>query len=233
MERGGLISIVVPVLDEADEIAATLASAADPEVGEVIVVDGGSRDGTCEIAAGLGHRVIAAPRGRAAQMNAGATRAHGEVLLFLHGDTRLPPGFGAQVRAAVAAGAVAGRFDVDLRGRHGLLPVVAELINARSRLTRMATGDQAMFVRRDVFASLGGFAAIPLMEDVELSGRLRRAGPYAALRARVSTSGRRWEEHGVARTVALMWALRFAFWCGVPAERLARHYRRRRPAGRR
>jgi rSAM/selenodomain-associated transferase 2 len=226
-----MISVVVPALDEEEEIAATLASAADPAVLEVIVVDGGSRDATAEIARRLGHRVLTGPRGRALQMNAGAAVARGDVLLFLHADTRLPAGFGAAIEGAVARGAVAGRFDVVLRGRHPWLRVVAALMNARSRATRIATGDQAIFVRRDAFDAMGGFAAIPLMEDIELSRRLRAVGPYAALRARVSTSARRWEENGVARTVLLMWRLRFAYFCGVPAERLAQRYRRHGASG--
>jgi len=222
------ISIVVPALDEADEIGATLASARDPSVREVIVVDGGSRDGTPERAAAAGARVVHAARGRASQMNAGAALARGDVLLFLHADTRLPPGFGPAVRAALADGAVGGRFDVVLRGAHPLLAVVARLMSLRSRLTGISTGDQAIFVRRDVFERLGGFAPLPLMEDVELCRRLMRAGRTAALRLRVETSGRRWEEHGVVRTIVLMWTLRLAYACGVPAERLARAYRTRR-----
>ncbi|HZR81954.1 MAG TPA: TIGR04283 family arsenosugar biosynthesis glycosyltransferase [Candidatus Binatia bacterium] len=221
-----MITVVVPVLDEADEIAATLASARDPEVGEVVVVDGGSRDATVAIARSLGHRVLDCPPGRAAQMNAGAAVATGDVLLFLHADTRLPAGFGGLVREALARGAVAGRFDVALRGRRRALAMVAAFMNLRSRLTRIATGDQAMFVRRDVFERLGGFRPIPLMEDVDLSRRLRAAGRYAALRAKVSTSGRRWETYGVLRTIVLMWRLRLAFWWGVPAERLAALYPR-------
>lgn len=226
MSVAPLISVVVPVLDEAAEIEATLATTRDPAVLEVIVVDGGSRDATAEMARRRADRVIAAPRGRASQMNAGAAIARGEILLFLHGDTRLPAGFGRAACAAIAAGCVGGRFDVALRGSHAMLPVVAAMINARSRLTRIATGDQAIFVRRRVFEALGRFPALPLMEDVALSVRLRRAGRVAALRERVSTSGRRWEKQGVARTVLLMWWLRLAYACGVPAQRLARSYPR-------
>ncbi len=224
------LSIVVPALDEAEEIEATLASARDPAVREIIVVDGGSRDDTVARATPLATRVVSSPPGRARQMNAGAALASGEVLLFLHADTRLPEGFAPAVRDAIETGAVWGRFDVVLRGSHRLLRVVAPLINLRSRLSRIATGDQAIFVRHDVFRRLGGFAEIPLMEDVELSRRLKRAGPMAALRLRVSTSGRRWEEHGVVRTIVLMWALRLAYACGVSPARLARAYRTRRAA---
>lgn len=220
------ISIVVPALDEAERIVEVLRSVREPGVREVIVVDGGSADETAARAATVADRVLRSARGRAVQMNAGADAASGDVLLFLHADTRLPAGFAAAVQQAVERGAIGGRFDVVLEGEHPFLPVVAFLMNARSRLTRISTGDQAIFVRRDVFAKLGGFAPIPLMEDVELTGRLRRLGPLAALRLRVRTSARRWEINGVARTIVLMWRLRLAYACGVPPERLARAYRR-------
>lgn len=228
------ISVIVPMLDEAEEIAATLATTRDPEVLEVVVVDGGSRDRSAALAAQLADRVLTAPRGRAAQMNAGAAVARGSVLLFLHADTRLPPGFGGTVRRAVDGGAVGGRFDVELRSSHPLLRVVAALMNLRSRLTGISTGDQAIFVRQSIFAALGGFPSIPLMEDVAFSRLLRRTGRLAALREKVSTSGRRWETNGVARTILLMWWLRLGFACGVAPERLAELYRPKgEPDGRR
>lgn len=220
--------MIVPALDEADEIEATLRRARAPQVVELLVVDGGSTDDTVARARPLADDVLIAPRGRALQMNAGARRACGDVLLFLHADTWLPEGFAEAVERAIAEGAIAGRFDVELRGTHPFLPVIATLMNARSRWTGISTGDQAIFVRRDVFARLGGFAPIPLMEDVELSTRLRRAGRLAPLRERVSTSARRWEEEGVARTIVLMWWLRFAYACGASPEWCARAYRRRR-----
>jgi rSAM/selenodomain-associated transferase 2 len=220
------LSVVVPVLDEQDGIEAALRSAREPGVGDVVVVDGGSSDETVSRAQRLADQVLRGPRGRALQMNAGARAARGDVLLFLHGDTRLPAGFAADVRAAITAGAVGGRFDVVLEGRSALLPVVATMMNLRSRLTGISTGDQAIFVRRDVFERLGGYAEIPLMEDVELTGRLRRAGPLAALRSRVITSGRRWDERGAIRTVLLMWRLRLAYACGASPHRLAASYRR-------
>ena len=223
---GPRISIVVPALDEAERIVAALGSVREPGVCEVIVVDGGSGDDTVKCAAAAADRVLHSVRGRAAQMNAGADVAGGDVLLFLHADTRLPAGFAAAVQDAIERGAIGGRFDVALEGEHPFLQVIAFLMNARSRLTRISTGDQAIFVRRDVFSRLGGFAAIPLMEDVELTRRLRRLGPLAALRLRVRTSARRWETNGVVRTIVLMWALRFAYACGVSPERLARAYRR-------
>lgn len=218
--------MVVPALNEAATIVEVLSSARQRGVKEIVVVDGGSSDATVARARTVADRVLTAPRGRAAQMNAGAAASSGDVLLFLHADTQLCAGSADAVRRAIVGGAVAGRFDVRLDGEHGFLPVIAWLMNFRSRWTGIATGDQAMFVRRDVFVALGGFAPLPLMEDVELSSRLRRTGRIAALRSRVVTSARRWEEHGVARTIVLMWALRLAYACGVPADRLARWYRR-------
>jgi len=218
------ISIVIPAVDEEGELPATISIAREAGEAEIIVVDGGSRDATFMLARRLADLALEAPRGRAAQMNAGAALAHGEVLLFLHADTHVPPGFAAAIAAAIAHGALWGRFDVDLRGAHPFIPVVAWLISHRSRWSGIATGDQGLFVRRDVFARLGGFPALPLMEDVALSKRLNRLARGAALRARVSTSARRWERRGLLRTIFLMWALRFAFAIGVSPTRLARTY---------
>ena len=226
------LSVIVPALDEERQIAATLASARQPGVGEVIVVDGGSRDRTREAARPLADRVVEAPRGRARQMNAGAALATGDALLFLHADTRLPPDAASAVAAALADPAVAGgRFDVRLEPSTPLLRAVGGLMNARSRLTGIATGDQAIFVRRAVFAALGGFPDLPLMEDVAFSRALKRAGRIACLRGQVTTSSRRWQQGGVVRTILLMWTLRLLFFLGVPAPRLARWYGAGRPSG--
>ena len=222
------LSVVVPALNEAAVIAATLRPLAPwRRLGhEVIVVDGGSADATPALAAPLADRVLAAPRGRARQMNAGAAASTGDVLLFLHADTRLPDGALDALRAAVERGARWGRFDVRIAGRSRWLAVVAALMNLRSRLTGIATGDQAIFVERAAFDAVGGFPDQPLMEDVELSRRLRRdAGRPACLRAKVVTSGRRWDERGVWRTIWLMWTLRWRYWRGTPADVLARAYR--------
>jgi len=181
----------------------------------VIVVDGGSDDGTAGLAAGLCDRVMVAPRGRAAQMNAGAREARGDILLFLHADTRLPENFTLEKH-------VWGRFDVRIEGRHPFLPVVAWAMNLRSRLTGIATGDQAIFVRREAFP---GFEDIPLMEDIAFSKIMKRRGAPACLRSRVRTSGRRWESRGVLRTVLLMWRLRLAYALGADPARLAEKYR--------
>ena len=219
------VSIIVPVLDEAAAIRATLSALQPARAAgaELVVVDGGSRDGTVEIAAPLADRVLAAPRGRASQMNAGARVARGERLLFLHADTALPEGAIPAVVAALERHAW-GRFDVRIVGREPLLGLIGASMNARSRWTGIATGDQAMFMRREAFDAVGGFPAIPLMEDVALSRALRGMGPPACLRERVSTSGRRWERHGVIRTVLLMWRLRLEFALGADPHRLARRY---------
>lgn len=219
------ISVVVPARDEGSEIEAALRSVGLDAGHEIVVVDGGSRDDTCARARALGVRVLEAAPGRAAQMNAGAALATGDVLLFLHADTRLPVGWSTAIGEAIARGAVGGRFDVHLRGRHPMLRVVGGAMNVRSRWSRIYTGDQGIFVRRDVFERIGGYEPIELMEDVAMSRRLKREGAIACLRERVSTSGRRWDSHGVARTIGLMWVLRLAYFAGVSPARLAAWYR--------
>ena len=218
------LSVVVPVLNEAGGIRAALEALAPlRERGhEVLVVDGGSSDRTAELAAGLCNRVLSAPRGRAAQMNAGARAASGDALVFLHADTRLPPGADELVLSPLRT-SLWGRFDVQIEGRHPLLKVVACAMNLRSRLTGIATGDQAIFVRRDVFP---GFPEIALMEDVAFSALMRRRGRPACLREAVVTSGRRWESRGVLRTIFLMWRLRLMYFLGARPEHLARIYYR-------
>ncbi len=225
-ERAEALAIVVPMLDEAATLPALLVHLAGWRARgcEVVLVDGGSRDDSVEMARAAGFRVLIAERGRARQMNAGAQACGRALLLFLHADTRLPEAADAVVCAALAVQAW-GRFDVHIDGRPRMLRVVAALMNLRSRLSGIATGDQAIFVRRDVFEAVGGFPDQPLMEDIELSCRLLRVSRPACLRARVRTSGRRWEQRGVWRTIALMWRLRWAYWRGVSAERLAEAYR--------
>ncbi|MEQ1805772.1 MAG: TIGR04283 family arsenosugar biosynthesis glycosyltransferase [Burkholderiaceae bacterium] len=221
------VSIVMPVLNEAGAIVASLQGLAALRASgaEVIVVDGGSSDATLERCKGHADLALLAPRGRARQMNFGAARAAGATLLFLHADTRLPAGALGLVQRALDAGHDWGRFDVGIEGRSLLLPMIAWFMNWRSRLSRIATGDQAIFVRRDVFDALGGFPDQPLMEDIELCKRLRKRGRPACLTQRVVTSGRRWERDGVWRTIFLMWRLRFLYWIGVSAQQLAKAYR--------
>jgi rSAM/selenodomain-associated transferase 2 len=221
------ISIVMPVLDEAERMAGALAALAPlrAQGAELIVVDGGSRDDTMARCAGAADRVLATQRGRARQMNAGARVATAPVLLFLHADTVLPRTALASVETALASREW-GRFDVTIDGRSRWLPIVARLMNLRSRLTGIATGDQAIFLRRTAFDAVGGFPDQALMEDIELSRRLRRAaGAPACLRERVVTSGRRWDQRGALRTIWLMWRLRLLYRLGVSADRLAAAYR--------
>lgn len=220
------ISVIIPALDEEAELAGAIASArTSPEVCEVIVVDGGSVDATRDLATAHADRLLLAPRGRAVQMNAGAAAARGDVLLFLHADTRLPRDFAAAIAEAMAdPRVVGGRFDVRLVPSSPLLALVAALMNTRSRLSRIATGDQAIFVRRAIFAAIGGYAPLPLMEDIAFSRGLKRRGRIACLRTAVETSSRRWRRKGPLRTILLMWWLRLLFFCGVSPAWLRRRY---------
>lgn len=221
------LSIVVPVLNEAAMIAEALEALAPARArgAELIVVDGGSRDDTVERARPLADRVVSAPRGRGSQMNAGAASARGDVLLFLHADTRLPHDADCGMLDGLAASHRAwGRFDVTIEGQHPLLRGIALMMNLRSRLTGIATGDQAMFMTRKAFEQAGGFPDIALMEDIVMSKRLKRFGRPLCLSERVTTSGRRWEQRGVVRTIVLMWRLRLAFFLGAEPAALARRY---------
>ena len=216
------LSVVVPALNEAARIRDALEALA-PLRGrghEVIVADGGSTDGTPQLAVGLCDRVVSSARGRGVQMNAGARAASGDVLLFLHVDTFLPRGAEESI-LATTDDHLWGRFDVEIEGRHPLLKVIACAMNLRSRLTGIATGDQAIFVRRGAFA---GFPEIALMEDVAFSAAMKRRARPACLRQRVRTSGRRWETRGVLRTVLQMWRLRLMYFLGARPEALARRY---------
>lgn len=219
------LTIVVPVLNEAAIIVDAL-EALEPlraRGAEIIVVDSGSADGTPELARRLADRVIAAARGRGAPLNAGAATASGDALLFLHADTALPNNAERLIGAALAARPW-GRFDLRIAGTHPFLAVVARMINWRSRLTGIATGDQAIFVRRDAFRSVGGYPELPLMEDIALSRRLKRLCRPYCIGTPVVTSGRRWEHNGVLRTVVLMWRLRLAYYFGAEPAGLALRY---------
>ncbi|MDX1633601.1 MAG: TIGR04283 family arsenosugar biosynthesis glycosyltransferase [Marinobacter sp.] len=221
------VSVILPVWREAAGIEAALAALAPwRQAGhEVIVVDGGSDDGTAERARPHCDRLLVAGRGRAAQMNAGAAEATGDILLFLHADTRLPAEARPELMRFAASARHWGRFDVRLSGDRPLFRVIGWFMNQRSRLTGIATGDQAIFVRRATFEALQGFEEQPLMEDVELCSRLRLASAPWCIRAPVVTSSRRWEIHGPWRTIVLMWRLRWRYWRGVAPETLAREYR--------
>jgi rSAM/selenodomain-associated transferase 2 len=225
------LAVVVPVLNEAAGVEAALRRLAPlrSRGARLVVVDGGSHDDTAARAAPLADRVLAAPRGRAAQMNAGAQAEEAkaaDVLLFLHADTQLPPDADREIARALADGAHAwGRFDVRLDADGWALRLVETLMNGRSRATGIATGDQAIFVTRAAFDWLHGFSPLPLMEDVDFSTRAKRLTRPAALRSRVLTSARRWQRHGVWRTVLLMWWLRLSYFFGADPAALARRYR--------
>jgi rSAM/selenodomain-associated transferase 2 len=228
------VSIIIPVLDEEETVARAIRSCRKAGPCEVVVVDGGSRDRTVEIARGEADTVIAASRGRAAQMNAGAGVARGEVLLFLHADTLLPVGSVTAVLCALRDPAVVGgAFGVRLAASRGAGPYVratlaitGRMIGARGAVSRSYSGDQAIFVRAEAFRSLGGYPEVPLMEDVELSRRMRRAGKTVLLPLRVDSSGRRWEAWGPLRTVLFMWRIRTGYLVGWTPSRCADMYRR-------
>lgn len=226
------LSIIIPALNEAEQIAATLDSLQPLRRRgvEVIVVDGGSSDATVTIAQNAADRVITAERGRALQMNAGAAVAKGEILCFLHADTRLPENAdGLIIDGLARARRSWGRFDVRIEGRHPMLRVIATLMNWRSRLSGIATGDQAIFITRSLFEAAGHFPGIPLMEDIALSRQLKVYSRPLCIAHRLTTSGRRWEQHGLWRTVLLMWRLRLAYRLGADPRELATRYARRQP----
>lgn len=222
------LSIIVPTLNEAAALGATLAALQALRAAgcELIVVDGGSEDGTPQRAAAHIDVLLRAPRGRARQMNAGADAARGAVLWFLHADTLPPPQADTLILEGLArSGRDWGRFDVRLSGAHPLLRVVERLMNLRSRLTGIATGDQGLFVRRELFEQLGGFPDIELMEDIALSCALKRRGPPLCLDTPLQSSSRRWEQGGIVRTILLMWSLRLGYALGMSPARLLRWYR--------
>ena len=220
------LSIIVPALNEAGCIRELLRQlqALRAQGHEVIVVDGGSCDATVALAQPLVDQLLPAPAGRALQMNIGAQAARGRVLWFVHADTRVPETAAQVIIESVAHAAGWGRFDVRLSGDRLLLRLVERMMNWRSRFTGIATGDQGIFVTRELFERVGGFAALPLMEDIDLSSRLKREQRPLCLRATLTSSSRRWEQKGIVRTIALMWVLRLAYFLGVPPARLAMHY---------
>ena len=220
------LCIVMPVLDEGERLLAALRDLQRfrQRGVRVVVVDGGSKDNTLQIAREHADLALVAPRGRAAQMNAGAAACPAQVLLFLHADTQLPDNADALVQRATRARHGWGRFDVHIDSPALMLRIVGGAMNLRSRWTGIATGDQAMFVRQDLFDAVGGFPDLPLMEDIALSTALKKRGPPACPRQRVTTSARRWQRHGVWRTIWLMWRLRAAYFFGADPARLATDY---------
>ena len=219
------VSVVIPTLNEADTIAHTLVQVRQAGECEIIVVDGGSDDGTLELARQHADRVLSARRGRAYQMNVGAEEASGGAILFLHADTVPPARFSQLIDQALTDPAVVGgRFNVYVDAPGWPFRMIGTLMNIRSRLTGIATGDQGIFVRRETFASIGGYPEWEIMEDLELSRQLKRAGKIACLRDRVRTSARRWQKHGVTKTILIMWGLRLCHSFGVRPASLKAFY---------
>src|SRR5271163_5354833 len=214
------------MLNEAAAIASTLVAlrCGAPDA-EIVVADGGSIDASVALARPLCDALIVASRGRARQMNAGARASHGDAIAFVHADTVVPPTFAADIAAALADSAiVGGRFDVKLDDTALPYRIIGAMISLRSRISRTGTGDQAIFVRRNVFDGIGGFADIELCEDLEFTRRMKRIGPVACLYSRVTTSARRWTRDGIVRTVLLMWLIRVMYLLGVPPGRIKRMY---------
>jgi len=223
-----LISIIVPILNEAAQLPELLEHllACKRASCEVILVDGGSTDQSPEQAEALGFSVVRSKKGRALQMNTGAKFASGDILLFLHADTRLPGNADQIIKQAFEdTRSDWGRFNVTISGRAFMFKVIAWFMNHRSRLSSIVTGDQAIFIRKNLFEKMGGFPVQALMEDIEFSKRLKRISKPVALRVKVITSGRRWEQKGIWNTIYLMWSLRFSYWRGASAEELAAKYR--------
>lgn len=222
------ISVIIPVLNEAEAIAPTLASTRGTDI-DVIVVDGGSQDGTVERVRDLGFPIITSPPGRANQMNAGAAVATGEILLFLHADTRLPAGFDQQVRAALGQReAIAGAFHLKIDSPDWRLRLVEWGVGVRSRCFQLPYGDQAIFLKASLFRDLGGFSPLPIMEDFELVCRLRRQGRVDIVPPAVLTSSRRWDRVGIWRTTWVNQGMVAGYFLGVAPARLVQWYRRQR-----
>lgn len=224
------LALVVPVLNEAALLKTALAELARHDAAQIIVVDGGSADDSAAIAGSFAQKTpnltsLASKPGRARQMNAGAAVVSADLVCFVHADSTLPDDAVQLIRRAVRSGAQWGRFDVRFDQRHILLRLIAWFMNRRSALTGICTGDQCIWMRRELFVRAGGYADIPLMEDIELSRRLKRHCQPHRLRVPAKTSARRWLSRGIVRTMLLMWWLRLLYWAGVPAQRLAKKYR--------
>ena len=222
------LSIIIPTLNEAIGIQELLLSLAPlrKKGCEIIVIDGGSRDRTKEIASPHADSVINAPKGRAFQMTTGAEKANSDILLFLHADTFLPDDAINLILKGIDKGHHWGRFDIQLTGNHSILKLIALMMNWRSRLTGIATGDQGIFVTKKAFEEVGRFPEIALMEDIAISKKLKLLGKPYCITEKVTSSWRRWEKHGVFRTMVLMWILRLMYFLGANPEKLALIYSR-------
>jgi rSAM/selenodomain-associated transferase 2 len=219
------ISIIIPTLNEAENLASAIASARSDSTAEIIVVDGGSSDATAQIAASSGAKFYVVSKGRAKQMNAGAAIAKGDALLFLHADTRLPADFDVHVsRVLNEPGVVAGAFELSLNGPERGLRFIERMVKWRSKVLQMPYGDQAIFLRADLFREAGGFPDIPIMEDFELMLLLRKKGRVCICPAQVITSARRWHSIGVLKTTIINQSIIIAYSLGVPPSRIARWY---------
>lgn len=231
------VSIVIPLLNEAENLPQLITQVAtlNPPPQQIIMVDGGSTDNSFEVAktliealmnnrrSSIKWQVIESTAGRASQMNTGTALATGDILLFLHADTQLPINAINDIENAMVQSDW-GRFDVHLDSRNPMLWVVSRMMNARSRLTVIATGDQAVFIKKSLFEQIGGYPNQPLMEDIELCKRLKNIAKPACLRSKVTTSARRWQQNGTGRTILLMWQLRFNYWRGISPEILKQRY---------
>lgn len=226
-----LLSVIIPARNEAQALPLLLADLAPLRAAgaELLLVDGGSSDASCELAVGRVDQLLSCPAGRARQMNAGAAVARGDYLWFVHADTRVSPQAVRCLLDALGERPLWGRFDVRLSGRGLMFRLIGSLISLRSRITGIASGDQGIFVARETFEILGGYADMPLMEDLQLCHRLKRLARPRCLGVPLSTSSRRWEQQGIWRTLLLMWRLRLAYYCGVSPEKLARQYHRGAP----
>lgn len=226
------IALIIPVFNEQDALPGLLTTVRSMGFHEIIVVDGGSQDRTLELARPFlaqtspgGVQLISSARGRAAQMNAGASNTHADILVFLHADTNLPDTAVHCIQQVMTdLSCVGGRFDVRFPVDKGWAWVISRMMNLRSRWSGICTGDQTIFVRRSIFQRLGGFADIPLMEDIEFTSRLKKTGRVVALREKVTTSFRRWEQGGPLRTILRMWTLRFLYWMGWNPKTLRQFY---------
>jgi rSAM/selenodomain-associated transferase 2 len=224
--HNSLISVVIPVINEASNLEATLLQVLEAENVEVIVVDGGSQDETIAIAKSFGVKVIPSAPGRAIQMNQGATIATGEILLFLHGDTLLPSGYDQMIQEGLGKpGVIAGAFELEIATQGWGIRWVERLVRARSRFFSFPYGDQAIFLKTSVFQTLGGFPELPIMEDFEFIQTLRKQGNIIILPAAVITSGRRWQKLGIVKTTLINQMLILGYYAGVSPSQLARWYR--------